>query len=244
MSTSLNSRAYEHIRGMIMSNRISVGERLSEARLAGELGVSRTPVREAIRQLCSDGVLYQVPSSGTFIAMPGRAEIIEAYEVRESLECSMLRKAVQKILPRHRIELRKYLRQMRTAVHAMRDAGDQFLTGEPLRQFLEADMAAHALILKVAGNEMAFRIVSDAQLRNRIFGNNSHRRDLAHVSRVLLLHARLTRAVCKGNSKQALHWMRTHIRESRHEAVAAFAKQAEANDPRHSTRRLHDPGAF
>lgn len=225
MSISLNSRAYKHIRGMLMSNRIAVGERLSEARLAGELGVSRTPVREAIRQLCSDGVLYQVPSSGTFVALPGRAEIIEAYEVRESLECSMLRKAVKKILPRHRVELWRYLREMRTAVRAMRDAGDEFLTGEPLRQFLEADMAAHALILKVADNGMAIRIVGDAQLRNRIFGNHSHRRDLTHVSRVLLLHARLTRAICKGEGKMALRWMRTHIRESRHEAVAAFTKQ-------------------
>jgi len=79
MSTSLNSRAYEYIRGMLVSNQIAAGERLSEARLASELGVSRTPVREAIRQLCSDGVLYQVPSSVTFVAIPGRPEIIESY---------------------------------------------------------------------------------------------------------------------------------------------------------------------
>lgn len=223
-----------------MSNKIAVGERLSEAKLAGELGVSRTPVREAIRQLCSDGVLYQVPSSGTFVAMPGRTELIEAYEVRESLECSMLRKAVKKILPRHRVELWQYLRQMRAAARAMRDAGDEFLTGAPLRRFLEADMAAHALILRVAGNEMAMRIVGDAHLRNRIFGNNSHRRDLAHVSRVLLLHARLTRAICKGNGKLALKWMKTHIRESRHEAVAALARQVNPIDSRQRVQRLRN----
>lgn len=232
MSTSLNSKAYKHVRNLIMSDQIEVGERLSEARIARELGVSRTPVREAIRRLCGDGVLYQVPSSGTFIAMPGRTEIIEAYEVRESLECSMLIKAVKKTLPRHRVALRKYLQQMRMAARAMRDAGDEYLTGEPRNLFLEADMAAHSLILKIAGNDMALGIVSNAQLRNRIFGNHSHRRDLEHVSRVLLLHARLTRAICKGDSKMALHWMRTHIRESRHEAVATYAEQAKRNDPR------------
>ena len=230
MSTSLNLRAYKHIRGMIMSNRITAGERLSEARLASELDVGRTPVREAIRQLCSDGVLYQVPSSGTFVAVPGRAEIIEAYEIRELLECSMLRRAMKRFLPRHRKELRQQLQKMRTIARAMRDSGEECLKGEPMHQFLEADMAMHNLILKVAGNKMALRIVGDAQLRNRAFGNSSHHRDLGHISRVLLFHARLTRAISKGDGQMALHWMRSHIRESRHEALDAFERQAESNE--------------
>jgi DNA-binding GntR family transcriptional regulator len=228
----LNLDVYQYIRQMILTNRVTVGERLSEARIADELDVSRTPVREAIRQLCHEGLLHQVPSSGTFVVLPGEAEIIEAYEVREALECAMLRKSIRKFLPRHRIELRRYLREMLHAVRAMRDAGDAFLTGEPLARFLDADQNVHALILEVAGNNLALRIVSNAQVRNRIFGNTSHRRNLAQMSRVLLLHARFTRAICQGNGKAAVHWMRTHIRESCNEAVAAFAKQAKKYDTR------------
>lgn len=233
--TPLNLVAYKHICRMILSNRIAVGERLSEARVAEELAISRTPVREAIQQLRHEGLLYQVPSSGTFVVVPGQAEIIEAYEVRESLECSMLQKSIKKFLPRQRVELRKFLREMREAVRAMRDAGDEFLSGEPLIRFLNADADAHSLILEVAGNDLALRIVNNAQLRNRIFGNTTHRRNLAHVSRVLLLHARFTRAICQGKAKAAVFWMKTHIRESRFEAVAAFTKESGRHDPRHQS---------
>lgn len=109
----------------------------------------------------------------------------------------MLRKAMKLFLHRHRVQLRLSLREMREAARAMRNAGDGFLTDEPLMKFQDADLNAHALILEVAGSHLALRIVSNAPFRNRIFGDDTHRRDLAHVRRVLRLHGRLTRAICK-----------------------------------------------
>lgn len=72
---------------------------MSEASIAREIGVSRTPVREAIRRLQNEGVLYQIPSSGTFVAEPDRSQVIEAYEIRQTLECFAVGKATRRMTP-------------------------------------------------------------------------------------------------------------------------------------------------
>ncbi len=78
--------AYTEIKKMIMLKRLTPGQRLAEISLSQEIGVSRTPVRDALRKLASEGWLKMVPNSGVWVASPTRREIINAYEVRAKLE--------------------------------------------------------------------------------------------------------------------------------------------------------------
>ena len=78
--------AFTEIKKMIMPKRLTPGQRLAEISLSQEIGVSRTPVREALRKLASEGWLKMVPNSGVWVASPTRREIINAYEVRAKLE--------------------------------------------------------------------------------------------------------------------------------------------------------------
>ena len=225
MSSSLSQLAYRNIRQRLLDASLSAGDKVSEASIAREIGVSRTPVREAIRQLQNEGVLYQIPSSGTFIAEPDRSQVIEAYEVRQALECFAAGKATRRMTPKQRIELSFLCEKMHVSIIAFRDSGEAILDGELLQSFLTADLAFHLLLLRAADNQSALKIVADTHVRNRVFGYRTHQRDLHHLAWVWLVHARIARAVRRRDPKQARYWMRRHIRLSLRDALEAFDRQ-------------------
>ena len=88
---------YHKLRAQIIAKKRRPGERLPEETIARELDVSRTPVREAIRRLATEGLVTLIPNAGARLANPSRREIIDTYEVREYLECLAARKAAVNI---------------------------------------------------------------------------------------------------------------------------------------------------
>lgn len=222
MSSSLNDIAYAHICKLLVEDKILPDHRLSEQNIAKELGISRTPVREAIRRLCGEGVLRQVPSSGTYLTRPSIDDIQEIYEVRETLECHLVKKAVPFMTHRDYKLIRGNYLEMQKAVKQMKESGAPFLVGEPLARFLKADWSFHRHLLESAGNQYALKLLDDAQLKGCVFGVRSHRRNVEHLDRVLYLHQKIGRAVTKGDAVAAANWLRTHIRESRRDSLNAL----------------------
>jgi DNA-binding GntR family transcriptional regulator len=87
-------RAYGAIVGLIVDEEIGAGDRLAALSLAERLGVSRTPVREALRRLAAEGIALLLPGGGARLRDPSVDEIRGAYEVRTNLELLALRRAV------------------------------------------------------------------------------------------------------------------------------------------------------
>src|SRR3954453_2340755 len=87
------------LRGAIVSAELEPGRRLSENELAGWLGVSRTPVREALVRLRDDRLVEIVPQLGTYVARISDRAVGDAQFVRESLECAAIRLAATKAAP-------------------------------------------------------------------------------------------------------------------------------------------------
>jgi len=222
MPVSLSDIAYKHIQHKLLSASLRAGAKVSEQRLSRELGISRTPVREAIRRLESEGLLRQVASSGTYVAAPARAELVDVYEVRMALEAFAVRKATRRMPPRQVLELRRLCDQMRVAIHTFRDSGQTVMDGQPLQQYLTAALAFHLLLLQAAGNRYAAKIIGDVQVRSAIFGYRSHQRDLHHLTRTWLFHARIARAVAQRDGPAARRWLERHIRYSLRGALEAF----------------------
>lgn len=83
---ALSDSAYNAIRALIVSGEIRAGEALSERALSERFGISRTPVREAIRALANDGLLEIVPMRGTFVRQLSVRDLSEIHEVRLALE--------------------------------------------------------------------------------------------------------------------------------------------------------------
>lgn len=95
-ATSIQSRVISAMRTRIINGEVAAGAALSELALADEFGVSRTPVREALKQLQTEGLVEIRPRVGTFVTSPSRREIIELFEIKELLEGAAARLLAQR----------------------------------------------------------------------------------------------------------------------------------------------------
>ena len=218
-SGALSDKAYQSIRQMVLEYAIPRGKRISEMKLGQQLGISRTPVREAIQRLAREGLLVTRPSSGTYVVEPASHEVHDIYEVRLAIESMTAAKAARRMKPADIRQMQKYVKQMRNAIHAFRKTGDSVITGKLLLDFHTADQAFHDLILQVSGNDFAKTIVSQAHVRQYVFGQQSHHRDLHHLSQVLLFHTRIARAIAKRDARRSKQMMAKHTRQSMNDAL-------------------------
>ncbi|HLB03798.1 MAG TPA: GntR family transcriptional regulator [Gaiellaceae bacterium] len=138
---TLWERVYQHLREEILANRLQPGTVLGEVALAGSLGVSRGPVREALGRLASEGLVTVRPRRGAVVSALSAAEFLEAYQVREVLETLAVRLAVP-LLTGAEIERLQALveEQARRA-----ELGD-------VEAFFQANSAFHELIVSASGN--------------------------------------------------------------------------------------------
>jgi len=244
MELALSDTAYAYIQQKLATQEFRAGQKVSEQRLARELGISRTPVREAIHRLKNEGLIVQLASSGTFIAEPSRRQLIEMYEVRMALEAMAVVKAVRRMRPAEVARLQDYADQMRRLARTFRDSGHPRMDDALQRDFLGADAAFHKLIAGAAQNDLVCKTLSDVHLRHCAFGLASHFRDLYHVARIWLYHARIAAAVRRRDARAARRLMQQHIRFSLREALFVFDTELSADRlprTRRPGRRVSSP---
>lgn len=94
---ALSEQVYHVVRGLIVSGRMRPGEAVVEAALAARLGVSRTPVREALKRISDEGLIEVFAQSGTFIAPISRKALEEAYIIRTALEAESVSRAAGRL---------------------------------------------------------------------------------------------------------------------------------------------------
>ena len=125
---------------------------MSENELAGQLGVSRTPVRESLIVLVEEGLVSVVPQVGTFVSPMRLSDIATAQFIREALELASLTEAVERVADSDVEELRELLAEQRhAATRSDRDA------------FLVLDDAFHVRLMAISAHASAWRAVSQAK---------------------------------------------------------------------------------
>jgi DNA-binding GntR family transcriptional regulator len=187
------------LRDQIVSVHWKPGAALSEARLALAYGVSRTPVREALRRLADDGLVQVVPQVGTFVAPIDLATVRDNHFVRETLECRIVELAAGRATDADRKALAANLAEQSRAIAA----GDA-------AAFFRADEAMHALLAGIAGHASAWHVIHAAKGQlDRV-----RRLSLADAgrSRVRLReHRAIVACVARGDAPGALAAMRAHL---------------------------------
>jgi DNA-binding GntR family transcriptional regulator len=111
-------RVYLGLKHAIADGEIIAGERLREIDLAARYGVSRTPVREALKKLEAEGLVTDVPGRGLAASKPTPEEIMDAYLMREVLEGLAARLAAERAIDTDRMRLAVVMRQIRSAIEA------------------------------------------------------------------------------------------------------------------------------
>lgn len=199
------------IRKRIMSGAIPIGAQLRQAELATELGVSRTPVREALRQLHTSGLIEVVPNRGAVVRVPSPWEVRDAYEVRAELEGLACERAVSRINDAE-------LKELRAANQAMRDEiADPTVEGGPEAEppTVEFNDSFHTLIHRVADNEWLARAITEI---NQAFPRNVSWLVLAGNQRQreenVAEHDRIVDALAAGDAATARDEMRAHVKNA------------------------------
>jgi DNA-binding GntR family transcriptional regulator len=143
----LRHDAYEALRGAILLGRLQPGERVVEAEIARQMGISRGPIREAVRQLEQDGLVEYQPRRGVIVTELTRERVLDAYSVRAELEGFAARLAAERIAPADLEHLAEVLEVMRRHARA-HDA----------EALLQADVAFHKHVCTLAGNRVLLRL--------------------------------------------------------------------------------------
>ena len=144
---------YEKLRVKAISHDFLPGERLNEVELAKEFGVSRTPLREALNRLTTEGFLRSIPGKGFFFRELDPKEIFDLYELRAAIEVAAVQLAVQ----RASTEEVNALARMVEDASAHEDCG--------VSDLIAADEAFHTRLIALAGNSEMSRVIHNINAR-------------------------------------------------------------------------------
>ena len=237
MNTTLKQQAYRSIRSQIEVGELWAGVRISEGALSKQLGIGRTPIREAIHQLASEGIVEQIPHYGSFVKRLGRDELQELFELRETLECYAVTRAAQRITDEELDLLQRTCDEMRPVVRAALRNPQGAISGEEAARWVINDSVFHVLVIRAAHNRSLVRIVSDLQLMTRMFGQRREPLTGGNLARIYAGHARIIRALRRRDPEQARAEMSRHIQRGC-QLVLQMCGVAEASGPAADTISL------
>ena len=197
----------ENIRQAIVDGTFSPGERLMEIQLADEMGVSRTPVREAIRKLELEGLVVMIPRRGTYVADISIKDITEIYEVRTSLDVLAAGLAAERITDEELAQLNRLLMEMSKHVANM-----------DMDKLVELDTEFHNVLYTAARNERLSTIIIN--LREQLTGIRG--RSMSAPGRLVETmdeHRVLVECVAARNVEAAQGAARVHLENAEHTLI-------------------------
>lgn len=224
--SNLADAAYRHIYRKLWRGDFTIGSKLPEVALGQEIGVSRTPVREAIAQLEREGFVVQIPNTGCFIRIMERDELEELFDFRTHLECY----ALELVIRNEPAGLSKHLRHvcdrmfklMRRSLPAEgRDAADQYAHFRSNWHLLDAEF--HELILQSAGNRWISRVSGQLHLMSRIFmPGHKGKTGLFTIEKAIRIwrdHRQIIQAIDRHDLALGHRVLRRHIEIGRQDAL-------------------------
>lgn len=210
----LSAQVKDRLLRWIIEGELRPGERIIETRVARQLGTSQAPVREALRDLATLGLVEMHAFRGARVRQPSAAELVEAMEVRGELEAIAARQAARRVDA-------KTIKQMNTLIDRMRSCADE---GDAHGQAL-ANSEFHTLVIRTSGNQTIQRLWEILEPFARTYltatapGADLHWLAERHVA--------IVEALESGDPERAADQMRVHARE----AEAQLLKTTETDAP-------------
>ena len=216
-----NERVYRHLRREIIEGRYGPGERIVEARVADALAVSRTPVREAVRRLETEGLVISEHHRGAQVRAFADTDVADLYEARARLEGFMSELAARRAEP--------------DDIEAIRAAADHFErivdeidhgTVEGLRALLRANDRFHATLVSAGRADQVFRILATAIDMPLVF-TAFKLYSPAELRRSSMFHRLIAEAVEARQPERAGRLMTEHVLQGRDAHLRHFRESRE-----------------
>ncbi len=172
--TPLNEQAFQHLKNLIVNNDLTYQKIYSETKLSKELGISRTPLRDAIHRLAQEGYIDIIPSKGFRIHQLTKKDVDETFQVRSALECYCTFRIAQES------NTRKAKRLFKELGWIMEELKEILDTTQSIKEFSEFDFEFHTKIIYFPENEQFSSIFATFMYRMRKLAELS----LAHKGRM------------------------------------------------------------
>jgi len=195
--TAKSKKAYIEIRNHILRFKIDPSEPLSEVKLASLLGMSRTPIREALRRLESEGIIVTYGKRGSFVNIPTLKEIRDIFEVRMFLEAAAAKLAAKEI------DLSR--------LEEFEDLFTDFRAGKGKGDFVDLGRKFHFFIIDSSGNKVLKEILDNIYTKLdiiRLFSYSFRRKEAVEE------HLKIVRALGKRDEDLSYAAMQNHLRNA------------------------------
>jgi DNA-binding GntR family transcriptional regulator len=210
-----SDHAYAAIRAMILSGQLTPGAQLSEEGLAEACGVSRTPVREALRRLESELFIRRSESQRSFVAEWSLDDLAEAFDLRAMLEGQAAKRAAERIEPLQLEQLKAHNRRILEAISAK----------EPdVAGFLEHNRLFHMIILDAARSPRLASMLG-LLIEQAVVWRTAQSYDRDNLQRSHHEHEELLAAFARGDGDWSAAIMTAHIRRAFHAYADAYQAQ-------------------
>ncbi|MFZ5595746.1 MAG: GntR family transcriptional regulator [Bacillota bacterium] len=211
----LRELVFESLREAIIQGRLKPGERLMEMQLADEMGVSRTPIREAIRKLELEGFVVMMPRKGAFVSGISVKDIVDVFEVRAALEALAAGLAAERITDLELEELERSLVQ----ISELSDKDD-------IDAIVETDTNFHDSIYRACRNDRLVQIITHLKEQIQRFRTTS----LSQPGRTKVAlgeHRKIVEAISDRNIELAQDLAREHIENAEQSLLNALREAKE-----------------
>ena len=193
-------RAYDNLIRLILGGSFSPGQPLSERSLSEKLGIGRTPVREALRDLERNGLVEVLPARGTFVKTPSLTDLREIYEIRYALEGMAAFAAAKRGITPELLEYKKKFEKLArnpetTSAAEIDELGTQF----------------HLKIIEATGNQTLLKLFKQFRLPFLLEGGLVSASRVTVVQQLVDEHMRILNAIVAGDASKAQQLMCEHL---------------------------------
>lgn len=196
----LRELVYLELKRKILTGEIAADTRLMEIKLSERMNVSRTPIRDAIRQLAKDGLVTIEPRRGAYVSKISVKDLVDVFEVREDLEGLAAYLAAQRITDPKKQELKELTSEYERAV-----------LNEDKEALVYYDEKFHSSIVECSDNEVLKEMlehIRELSMRFRYI----YYGDFSHYIKMPAEHQRIMNAICSGNADEARKEADAHVK--------------------------------
>ncbi|MDK2867859.1 MAG: hypothetical protein PWP51_1770 [Clostridiales bacterium] len=199
----LGEVVFEYLRNAILSGELKPGERLMEVTIADQLGVSRTPVREAIRKLEKENFVIMIPRKGAYVADLTKKDILEVLEIRKELEGFAAALAAERMNDTEREKLGRVIE----------DFNDGMINMDKKRM-IDCDNEFHSLIFYASKNQRLINIIFDLHDQFQRF-RLVYFNEFNNFHEIQMSHSRIFEALLLNDPKMARKEAEDHVENIR-----------------------------
>ena len=208
---TLHEEIADNLREMIMSGELKEGDKIKEDELCAVMDISKTPLREALRVLSTEGLIKLIPNRGAFVSTPTFEEIKEMFDVMSVLEGACARAAAEKMSDRDFASLKKLHNKL-----------EENFSRRDQKEYIRINNQYHSFVQDLAGNRTLNQIVNG--LRQKILLYRFQSLNLPErFDQSIVEHRDLLEAFRKRNPQKAETLMRSHLRKQS-DALEKLAK--------------------